>query len=31
MRSLKTFNRQDLTKELEHQYQKGFQRLGFFE
>ncbi len=31
MRSLKTFNRQDLTKELEHQYQNGFQRLGFFE
>jgi len=31
MRSLKTYGRNDLLKELEADYQKGFQRLGFFE
>lgn len=31
LRSLKTYEREDLVKELDADYQKGFQRLGFFE
>lgn len=31
VRSLKLYDREDMVKELDEDYQKGFQRLGFFE